>query len=93
MTKEEQPKDVSVINSILKVQCSQTLSLLFLLKGSSWKKMPICSVLKLFVNVPLYNQLVEGQMEKLHISVQLHNTAPVLSKDSLKSCIEQILSK
>lgn len=34
----------------------------------------------------LYN-LVEGQMEKLHVSVQLHNTAPVFPKDSLKSCI------
>lgn len=39
--------------------------------------MPIYSVLKFFGNVPLYNHLVEGQM-KLHISVQLHNTAPAL---------------
>lgn len=38
MTKEQQSKDFTVINSVVKVQYSQTLGLLFLLKGSSQKK-------------------------------------------------------
>lgn len=60
----KQPKDLSVINSVLKAQYNQTLGLHFLLKGSSQKKMLICSALKLPGNAPLYNHLVEGQIEK-----------------------------